>query len=55
MFKICIVGQINVGKTSLLLKFVDNTFSDASELTINNEFKSHILKIDRYSIKMQVW
>ena len=45
-FNVIMLGDSNVGKTSILKKFVDNTFSDQLACTVNVEFKTKNLKID---------
>ena len=38
-FKLTLVGESNVGKTSILYKFVDDTFIDNYFATIGTDFK----------------
>ena len=45
-FNVIMLGDSNVGKTSILKKFIDNSFSDQSACTVNVEFKTKNLKID---------
>ena len=46
-FTVILVGDSNVGKTSILKKFVDGDFSTQLTCTINIEFKTKNLKIDK--------
>ena len=50
-----IVGNASVGKSCLLLQFVDKTFSEAVGPTIGVDFGSTILRIDNEIVKLQIW
>ena len=45
-FNVIMLGDSNVGKTSILKKFVEDSFSDKMTCTVNVEFKTKNLKID---------
>ena len=55
--KICFVGNSNVGKTSIIRRFINNKFDEekiASTISVNFENKK--LKIDPYTeLSMQIW
>ncbi|MBF0464958.1 MAG: TIR domain-containing protein [Nitrospirae bacterium] len=54
--KLIIVGQGDVGKTSILRRLIDNSFSETQETTKGIEIKSLTLKIqDNQNIKLNVW
>lgn len=55
IFKILIVGDVNVGKSSLVSKFVDEMFID--EHTKNNGIDFRVRNISIYDkvIKLQIW
>lgn len=55
LFKCIIIGDTNVGKSCLLLKYIDNTFRLKHEITIGVEFGSKLLNVSNRSIKLQVW
>ena len=55
IFKIVLVGDSGVGKTSIAEKFVDNTFSGGFESTIGVDFKTKIIDVDSKKIKLQIW
>jgi Ras-related protein Rab-2A len=55
LFKYIIIGDTSVGKSCLLLKFMDGTFRQKHEITIGVEFGSKILKVGGKSVKLQVW
>jgi small GTP-binding protein len=55
-FKIVLVGDINVGKTSILNKFIDKRFSKEHRATINIEFKIKTIKINSTTIcDLKIW
>ena len=53
--KIILLGDTSVGKTSLLLKFTDNTFSEISIATIGVEFKEKTISYNNRNIILQIW
>jgi Ras-related protein Rab-1A len=54
-FKIIIAGSQGVGKSSLLLRYVDNTFSSNLLSTIGVDFKFKSITINGEKVKLQVW
>ena len=54
-FKILIVGDSNVGKTSLLLKYVDDIFQETHLATIGVEFKLKEITLDNKIYKLNIW
>lgn len=55
LFKILIIGDSGVGKSCLLLRFCDDTFTDSYLTTIGVDFKIKTIEIDDKIIKMQLW
>ena len=54
-FKILILGDSGVGKTSMLLKYVDNFFPQTHIATIGVEFKTKIITKGKYKITLNIW
>ena len=55
LYKIVLIGESNTGKTSMLIRFADNIFTENYLCTIGVDFKIKTLKVDDRVIKMQVW
>ena len=50
-----LLGNSNVGKSSLFLRFVDDIWNDTFVPTIGVDFKIKTFEIDQKKIKMQIW
>lgn len=55
LFKLLLIGDSGVGKTSILFKFSEDTFSPAFISTIGIDFKIRTIDVDGKKIKLQVW
>ena len=55
LFKILLVGNSSVGKSSLFLRFVDDIWNDVFVPTIGVDFKIKTLKINEKNVKLQIW
>eukprot|EP00118_Oscarella_pearsei_P001335 m.7189 g.7189 ORF g.7189 m.7189 type:complete len:195 (+) comp17966_c0_seq1:115-699(+) len=53
--KLCLLGDSGVGKSSLVLRFVSDTFNERAETTIGASFMSKTLIVDDRSFKYQIW
>lgn len=53
--KTVLLGETATGKSSLVLRFVTNTFDKYSESTIGASFMSKVLTLDGTPIKYQIW
>ncbi|KAI7685407.1 Ras-related protein Rab-18 [Sarcoptes scabiei] len=53
--KILIIGESFVGKSSLLIRYTDDTFSDDVSATIGVDFKTKKIKIDNNWINLAIW
>ena len=55
LIKVVLIGDAAVGKSSLLLQYIDGTFEDTYVCTIGVDFKMKSLQIENKRIKLQVW
>ena len=49
LFRILLVGDSGVGKTCILIRFVENTFTPSYISTIGIDFKIRTVEIGKYS------
>ena len=55
MFKILLLGDSGVGKSSLLLRYTKNQFTTDMRSTIGVEFGVKFIKVDNLQLKIQIW
>lgn len=53
--KMLLIGDSGVGKTSLLLRFTENAFSQSFLTTIGIDFKVKTVEVDGERYKLQIW
>ena len=53
--KILLIGDSTVGKTTLLLQYVDGKFSDSHITTIGVEYKDKNINLDGRELTLQIW
>ena len=53
--KILLIGDTQVGKTSLLLNYTDHIFPEEHIATIGVEYKDKFIIKDNYNIRLQIW
>ena len=55
LFRICLLGDAGVGKTSLLTRFCDNSFKENYNNTIGVDFRLVTLKYKNTISKIHIW
>ena len=55
LVKLLLIGDSGVGKSCLLLRFADSTFTSAYITTIGIDFKIKNVEIGGKRVKLQVW
>ena len=55
LFKLLLIGDSGVGKSSLLLRFSDDTYETNFNSTIGVDFKIKTVDLDDKVIKLQIW
>lgn len=53
--KAMLVGELSVGKTSLVRRFVQNEFHFAVDSTIGIDFSVKTLQMGRDRVRLQIW
>ena len=54
-YKVLVIGDVAVGKTSMVNRIVYNTFSEKYKATIGCEFGLKIIEINGESVRIQLW
>jgi len=55
LFKLLIIGDAGVGKSSILVRFADNIFTPSYITTIGVDFKIRTIELGGEKIKLQIW
>eukprot|EP00933_Yihiella_yeosuensis_P045093 TRINITY_DN40409_c0_g1_i1.p1 TRINITY_DN40409_c0_g1~~TRINITY_DN40409_c0_g1_i1.p1 ORF type:complete len:215 (-),score=57.29 TRINITY_DN40409_c0_g1_i1:95-739(-) len=55
LFKLVLIGDSGAGKSSLLLRFADDAFTDSYITTIGVDFRFKTIQVEKKTIKLQIW
>ncbi|KAM3145999.1 hypothetical protein pb186bvf_001977 [Paramecium bursaria] len=55
LFKILLIGNQEVGKSSILLRFADGCFNESYLPTIGVDFKIKTINVKDKEVKLQIW
>ena len=55
LYKLVVVGDADTGKTSVLGSFAGDDFNPTYISTIGVDYRSHIIELDEFRIKLQMW
>lgn len=55
MFKLLLIGNSSVGKTSFLFRYADDSFTPAFVSTVGIDFKVKTIYRNDKRIKLQIW
>ncbi|KAI9030669.1 GTP-binding protein ypt1 [Phycomyces nitens] len=55
LFKILLIGDSGVGKSCLLLRFADDSYTESYVSTIGVDFKIRTIELEGKTVKLQIW
>ena len=55
VLKLLILGDSSVGKTCILLKYVDNKFEESNIATVGVDYMDKMIEYKNFNIKLQIW
>eukprot|EP00927_Polykrikos_kofoidii_P075468 TRINITY_DN71703_c0_g1_i1.p1 TRINITY_DN71703_c0_g1~~TRINITY_DN71703_c0_g1_i1.p1 ORF type:complete len:204 (-),score=48.95 TRINITY_DN71703_c0_g1_i1:57-668(-) len=55
LFKLLIIGDSGVGKSSILLRFCDDEFNEKQASTIGVDFKTKLMQVRGKKLKLALW
>lgn len=55
LFKLLLIGNSGVGKSCMLMRYAENTFTSNFYNTIGVDFKIKTINLDNRQVKLQIW
>ena len=55
VIRILMIGDSNVGKTSLVVRYDEDTFSTKFMTTIGVDYRDKFVNVDGQQVKVQIW
>lgn len=55
LYKILVIGDLGVGKTSIIKRYVHHNFSPNYRATIGVDFALKVLTWDQETVRLQLW
>lgn len=55
LFKLLLIGDSGVGKSCLLLRFADDSYTESYISTIGVDFKIRTIVLEEKTVKLQIW
>ena len=55
LFKILLIGDAGVGKSSILLRFTDDSFEEQMSSTIGVDFRVKTVTVGGQKVKLTIW
>ncbi|KAH0788445.1 small GTP-binding protein [Histomonas meleagridis] len=53
--KLILVGDSNVGKTSIINRFVNDEFKESIIPTLSSNYSMKVIKVDSITVRLQIW
>ena len=53
--KVCMLGTLGVGKTSLVRRFVDSMFQDEYKTTVGVKIDKKVVRLERLEVTLMLW
>lgn len=54
-YKIVMIGDVSVGKSSFMIRIIENKFKETYDPSVGVDFSSKIIKYKGKPIKLQIW
>ena len=53
--KFVMIGESSVGKTCMIMRYIDNTFTESFLTTVGVDFRVKVIAIDGRDVAIQIW